>query len=137
VVDNTPNVTGPANAPQAAGKIIEDSVAAQNWDVEPNSPPPGWLTTSPLSSIGPPAAPPSGNGTAPSSTTLEEPKRVHTLTIQRGANDPKGQPIDVTSSARAPDAAATPEGTRDSLDPQQLDKAPSAPLTTGGYVVQV
>src|SRR4029077_11361653 len=41
-----------------------------------------------------------------------------------------------TSSTRAMGAAATREAPR-SLDPQQLDTAPSAPPTTGGYVVQL
>src|SRR5262249_16734238 len=110
--------------------------AAQGWDVEPNSPPPGSLTTPPLSSIAPPAAPPSGSGTAPSSTTLDEPKLVRTLTMQRDANDPNGQLADVTSSTRAPDAAATRDSPR-SLDPQQLDEAPPASPITGAYVVQL
>lgn len=140
VADKTPNVAGPSIDPQAAGKVIQHPVGAQGWDVEPNLPL-GWLTPSPLSSTAPPAARPSGSGAAaPSSTTSNEPKRVRTLTIRPDANDPSGRPIDVTSSARVPDAAATLKGTRDlprSLDPQQLDKAPFAPPTTGGYVVQV
>jgi cell division septation protein DedD len=132
-VDNTPNVTGPANAPQAPSKVIRDSFAANGWDLASNAPPLEWLTNSPLSSIAPPAAPPSGGGAAPSSTMSGEPKRVHTLAIRRDRN---GQLMDVTSSTRAPDAAAT----RDSpgpLDPQQLDDALSAPPPTGGYVVQL
>jgi cell division septation protein DedD len=67
---------------------------------------------------------------------LDEPKRVRTLTMRRDPNDPNGQLIDVTSSTRAPDAAAMRDSPR-SLDPRQLDTAPSALPTTGGYVVQV
>jgi hypothetical protein len=133
-VDNTPNVTGPANAPQAPSKVIQDSFATNGWDLAPNAPPLEWLTKSPLSARS--AAPPGGSGAAPSSTTSDEPKRVRTLTMRRDPNDPNGRLVDVTSFTRALDEAAT-RGSPRPLDPQQLDETLSAPPPTGGYVVQL
>jgi cell division septation protein DedD len=137
MADNTLNVASPAIDPKPAGELIRNPLATQGWDVEPNSPR-VWLTPSLFSSTASHVAEPSGSeAAAPSSTTPDEPKRVHTLTIRI---DPSGRPLDVASSAEVPSAAATPKETQDSpraLDPQQFDGVPSARPTTGGYVVQL